>query len=77
MKARIPEVVKMVSYNGIPENSVAFTRKALFYRDKYRCQYCGEFPGVKELTIDHVIPVSRGGRSKLGELRTRVRQAQR
>ena len=63
LKVCIPEVVKMVRYNGVPESTVAFTRKALFYRDKYRCQYCGAFPGVKELTIDHVLPVSRGGRS--------------
>jgi 5-methylcytosine-specific restriction endonuclease McrA len=59
----VPEVVKMVRYNGMPISRVAFTRKSLFQRDRYRCQYCGDTPGVKELTIDHVVPISRGGRS--------------
>ncbi len=59
----VPEVVKMVSYNGMPVSRVAFTRKALFNRDRYRCQYCGATPGTRELTIDHIVPLSRGGRS--------------
>lgn len=59
----LPEVVKLVHYNGMPRNRVAFTRRTLFLRDNYRCQYCGAAPGSKELTIDHVLPLSRGGKT--------------
>ncbi len=63
IRLAVPDVVKMVRYNGMPRFRVAFTRRALFMRDKYRCQYCGASPGSRELTIDHVVPLSRGGRS--------------
>ncbi|MFA4986353.1 MAG: HNH endonuclease [Candidatus Brocadiia bacterium] len=58
-----PEVVKMVRYNNVPKNRVPFTRRALFLRDRFTCQYCGATPGARELTIDHLVPLSRGGRS--------------
>jgi 5-methylcytosine-specific restriction endonuclease McrA len=60
---RVPEVVMLLGYNGIPRKEVVFTRKNLYRRDGYTCQYCGARPGTKELSIDHVIPRHRGGRS--------------
>jgi 5-methylcytosine-specific restriction endonuclease McrA len=42
-------------------NVVTFSRRNLFKRDRFTCQYCGEQPGTEELTIDHVLPRSRGG----------------
>lgn len=45
-------------------SSVRFSRKAVFLRDLYTCQYCSESFPVKELTLDHVMPVSRGGRTE-------------
>ncbi len=59
----LPEVIKLVHYNGVPKRRVAFTRRALFLRDRYSCQYCGASPGSKELTIDHILPMSRGGKT--------------
>jgi 5-methylcytosine-specific restriction endonuclease McrA len=42
---------------------VAFTRFNVFLRDRFRCQYCGgKFP-PKELTFEHVIPRSKGGKT--------------
>lgn len=58
-----PEVIVLTSYAGIGQRSVVFSRKNLFKRDKYTCQYCGKQPGPEELTIDHVMPKSRGGGS--------------
>jgi len=58
-----PEVIVLTSYAGIGQRSVVFSRKNLFKRDKYTCQYCGVQPGPEELTIDHVMPKSRGGGS--------------
>ncbi len=59
----IPEVIVLHGYNDVPEIPVAFTRRNVYRRDAFRCQYCGKRPRSEHLTIDHVIPRSRGGRS--------------
>lgn len=58
-----PEVILLKEYDGIGVRSVVFTRRNIFKRDRYACQYCGIQPGSEELTIDHVIPKSKGGAS--------------
>ena len=63
LKIRVPEVIALTGYDRIPTQSVAFSRRNLFKRDKNTCQYCGRKPGTAGLTIDHVMPRSRGGRS--------------
>lgn len=60
-RLRVPEVVSLTHYDRLPRRSVAFSRRNLFKRDKFTCQYCGHRPGSEELTIDHVTPRSRGG----------------
>ena len=63
LRLRVPEVVTLLHFEGMPVQSVAFSRRNLFKRDRYTCQYCGVQPGSEELTIDHVLPRSRGGQS--------------
>lgn len=58
---RIPEVIVLNDYDRLPAPRKTFSRKALFKRDNYRCQYCGCQPGSEELTIDHVLPRAQGG----------------
>lgn len=58
-----PEVIVLTEYDGRSEGSVVFTRRNIFKRDRYTCQYCGAQPGPKELTVDHIQPKSRGGAS--------------
>ena len=58
-----PEVILLKTYEGQGGRSVVFSRKNLFKRDKYTCQYCGLQPGPEELTVDHLVPRSRGGTS--------------
>ena len=60
-RLRVPEVITLTRYDRIPTCSVAFSRRNVFKRDKYTCQYCGVQPGSSELTIDHVLPRSHGG----------------
>ena len=56
---QLPSVVSLKSY--VPQDRPpAFTRFNLFLRDAFSCQYCGS---ADELTFDHVIPRSRGGRT--------------
>lgn len=45
------------------KKSVRFSRRAVYLRDLYTCQYCGEVFPDRDLTFDHVVPVSRGGRT--------------
>ena len=58
---RKPEIIILNEYGDVPFKQVNFTRRNLYKRDNYVCQYCviGFIPG--DLTIDHVIPRSRGG----------------
>ena len=58
-----PVVIRLVSYVRIPRDahSRKITRRAIFARDQWTCQYCGNERGT--LTIDHVIPRSKGGGS--------------
>jgi 5-methylcytosine-specific restriction endonuclease McrA len=62
-----PEVIVLTEYAGMGERSVVFSRRNIFKRDRYMCQFClKQFRSelaMKELTIDHVLPKSRGGRS--------------
>jgi 5-methylcytosine-specific restriction endonuclease McrA len=62
-RLRVPEVVVLVGYDRLPEAAVAFSRRNIFKRDHYACQYCGVQPAVDELSIDHVLPRSHGGTS--------------
>ncbi len=58
---RVPEVISLTRYDRFHRRTVPFTRRNLFRRDRFMCQYCGASPGGNELTIDHVLPRSRGG----------------
>ncbi|HKQ60895.1 MAG TPA: HNH endonuclease [Candidatus Polarisedimenticolaceae bacterium] len=60
---RIPRVIQLVHYDRLPSRDVRFTRRNIFYRDKSRCQYCGRVFPQRELNLDHVVPLSKGGSS--------------
>lgn len=58
----VPLVIRLVYYVRIPYPiSLPISRRALLVRDRYTCQYCGTQPGRQDLTIDHIVPKSRGG----------------
>jgi 5-methylcytosine-specific restriction endonuclease McrA len=57
-----PHVIRLVSYVRVPRGvQRKISRRALFARDNWRCVYCGTSAG--RLTLDHVVPRSRGGDS--------------
>jgi 5-methylcytosine-specific restriction endonuclease McrA len=60
---RIPQVIVLARYQRNPPRTVRFNRRNIYIRDRYQCQYCGASPDRENLTIDHVSPRSRGGRS--------------
>ena len=63
LRIRVPEVIALTRYDGVPSYSMPFTRRNLYRRDHNTCQYCLARPGTAELTVDHVLPRSRGGLS--------------
>ena len=63
---QLPSVVALKNYIT-PAQHPAFTRFNVFLRDHFSCQYCGS---ANELTFDHLIPRSRGGRTTWGNVVT-------
>jgi 5-methylcytosine-specific restriction endonuclease McrA len=58
----MPLVIRLVYYVRIPHRlSLPVTRRTVLARDHYTCQYCGRQPSRKDLTVDHILPRSRGG----------------
>ncbi len=69
----IPSVVRLLIYRRPPRRTRSLSRKGVMLRDQNTCQYCRKVFPVKELTIDHVIPTSRGGVSSWENLVTACR----
>lgn len=57
----VPRIIRLLGYDRLPEQGVKLNRRNLFARDRNRCQYCNRIFPTSELSLDHVIPRSRGG----------------
>ncbi len=60
-------VVRLLRNIAVPRRLLRPNRRNLLIRDDYTCQYCGWQGPAGELTIDHIVPVSRGGASRTWE----------
>jgi 5-methylcytosine-specific restriction endonuclease McrA len=58
---QVPRVIRLLSYERVPKQTIRFNRRNIFARDSNRCQYCGKKFSTSELSLDHVVPRSRGG----------------
>lgn len=56
-----PQMVVLKKYGERPPRKLTFTRPNLYRRDEHSCQYCGVKMAAERLTIEHVMPRSRGG----------------
>ncbi len=63
VKVEMPSVIRLLEYRRIPHQTRALSRKNILLRDRNTCQYCGIILTAGELTLDHVLPRSRGGLS--------------
>ena len=63
-KVRMPAVVRLLRFVRRKQPQVSFSRRNLFARDENRCQYCKKHFEMSELTYDHVVPRSHGGRTE-------------
>ncbi len=67
---RVPSVIRLLTYRRIPQQTRALSRKNILLRDRNTCQFCGRTLPSSELTLDHVVPRSRGGLSTWDNLVT-------
>ena len=58
-----PSVVRLIQYIDVrgKQRRSSSKRSRILARDRYRCQYCGRRGGLFDLTMDHILPASRGG----------------
>ena len=63
MAIRVPRVIALKDFDRLPRQDVKFSRHNVYVRDGSRCQYCGQKFSSAELSLDHVVPLSRGGSS--------------
>ncbi len=61
---KAPAVIRLLKYIHVPYRTARFSRKNVLIRDDYRCQYCGEQFPPSLLTLDHVKPISLGGKTQ-------------
>ena len=58
-----PSVIRLIQYVDVRgrRRKSSSTRARILARDHFRCQYCGKRGGMFDLTVDHILPASRGG----------------
>ena len=59
----VPRIIRLLLYEKLPRQEVKFNRRNIYARDSNRCQYCGKKMPTSELSLDHVMPRSQGGKS--------------
>jgi len=59
----VPEIIVLTEYDSIPQKTIKFSKENLLIRDDFACAYCQCPLTLDTTTIDHVIPVSKGGRT--------------
>jgi hypothetical protein len=57
------KVLQLRNYLMRKSHPVKYSKKAIFVRDNYCCQYCGKMLRHSQLTIDHIVPRAKGGKS--------------
>jgi len=62
-ETKVPAVIMMRDYIR-QKSEVRFSKSNLYLRDMYTCLYCEEEFSKNELTMDHVVPLSRGGKTE-------------
>ena len=63
LRIAIPEVITLKLFGLVPQREVTFSRRNLYHYYGHRCCYCGRFFPSSELTLDHILPRSRGGKT--------------
>jgi 5-methylcytosine-specific restriction endonuclease McrA len=60
---RVPRVIRLLGFDRVPKQRLNLNRRSVLARDGHICQYCGQWFPSHQLSLDHVIPRSRGGQT--------------
>ena len=60
---QVPSVIIVKTFVNQSKKNVKYSRSNVFLRDDHVCQFCGVAPGLQKLSIDHVLPRSKGGKT--------------
>ena len=63
---KAPELAVLNHHTPVRGVEMVFSRRNVMKRDRYTCQYCGAQPDFEQLSVDHVVPRSRGGETGWG-----------
>lgn len=64
----LPTVIRLVNFYKIPNRNYKLSKRNILIRDRHTCQYCNNTSSDRTLTIDHIIPKSRGGKTSWDNL---------
>jgi len=59
----VPRIIRLLRFSRLPRQEVKFNRRNIYERDQNRCQYCGKRFPTSELSLDHVVPRTQGGKT--------------
>lgn len=63
MSIPAPEVIILTNYDRLYAKAPAFSYRGLYARDGFKCQYCLKRMSARDLTVDHVVPRAKGGKT--------------
>ena len=73
-RLRIPRLLLLLRYSRVPGTTLRLSRRNVYLRDDYTCQYCGLRLASQELNLDHVTPRAHGGSASWENLVTSCRR---
>ena len=76
-RVAVPRVIRYLRYNQIPKSTIKLNRKNIYFRDGYRCYACGKEFDEDDLSIDHIVPDSKGGKREWTNLITCCKECNR
>ena len=59
----VPDILVLKEFAFIPKRDTKYSRQNIFHRDEKKCAYCGKKFTIDDLTIDHIVPKSHGGKN--------------
>lgn len=62
-RIKVPRVIRLSTFDNVPNLVVKFSRKNVFHRDGFTCCYCSHKFAMNDLDLEHVIPRSQGGKT--------------